>query len=174
MRRNFFWIFSLAIVVNLFVGCASKPIGRDPSEYLLTTDRDAQSLLKDIRTTLEQKKYKIRKEDATAGILVAAPRKFSFEREGGKVSARQTLNIRQEGGSIKLRIIYDCNYTGDGQLYEVCYVTDNEATAKINRIEPALVEAIRPLLMRHGGVAKDGASKGFEEDWGTEAAPEKK
>jgi hypothetical protein len=162
----------VVVTGGLFAGCASRPVGRDPSEYLLTTDRDAQSLLKDIRTALEGKKYKIRKEDPSAGLLVAAPRKFSFEREGTKVTARQVVNLRQEGGSVKLRIVYECNYAGDGQTFDVCYVSDNEATAKINRVEPALLDVIRPFLMKHANSAEE--AKGFEEDWGAAAPAEKK
>jgi hypothetical protein len=82
------------------------------------------------------------------------------------------VNIRQEGGSVKLRIIYDCNYSGDGRTYEVCYITDDQATAKIKRIEPALVDVIRPLLMKHAN-NKEDAEKGFEGEWGSEVAPEK-
>ena len=135
--------------ISLISGCAHQPIPREASEYLLTTDRDAVALLKAIRTALEEKKYTVSREDVPAGLLVVAPRRFSFDKNGSKIAARQSINMRQEGGSLKIRITYDCNYAGDERTFVTCFSEDAEATAKIKRIEPALIQAIKPHLMKH-------------------------
>ncbi len=144
---NFYLVFLIALFS--ITGCTTAPKPRMPSEYLLTTDKGSTNVLSDLRTALEDKKYKVKKMDVATGILITHPRKYSFNRAGKQVPARQTLHIRQEGGSVKLRIIYECDYSN--AAYEGCLRDDADSNAKINRIEPPLIELIRPLLMKHAG-----------------------
>jgi hypothetical protein len=167
------YILGLSFALIL-CSCATPMTPREPSEYLLTTDMASTILLKDVKAKLEENKYKIRKFDIGAGLLLTEPRKFSFEKNGKKIAANQSLQLRQEGGSVKLRIAYSCNYTGD--TFVTCHAQDQEAAAKINRVEPALVEMIRPLLVKHAASAEAAAPEDSSfEDWGAEAkdAPKK-
>ncbi len=109
-------------------GCVTEPKYRDPSEYLLNTDRDAEGVLGTIRTKLEENTYKIKKQDTTAGLLVVRPRKFSYDQNGKTVVGKQDIQVRLEGGSIKLRIFYQCNYAG---YFERCMRDDLEAEEKL-------------------------------------------
>lgn len=147
----------------LSFGCVSVPVSRSPSEYLLTTDKNVAEVLHDVRVKLEENKYKIKAENVEAGILLTSPRQFSFEKEGQKIIGRQTLQMRQEGGSVKLRIVYDCKYMDE---FESCHRNDQHVQAKINRLEPALINMIKPLLMKQNDSKKKESELESFEDWG--------
>jgi hypothetical protein len=140
MRR----IFVLAAL--FFSACVTAPKSRTASEYLLTTDLATKTVFDGIQEALGAYKYKMKTLDLDAGILVFEPRNFSFDRGGQKVPAKQTLYVRQEGGSVKLRITYECNYVED---FVPCHLNDKDVASKISRIEPAIVKAIKPVLMKH-------------------------
>lgn len=133
-----------------FLGCASTPKARPASEFLLSTDRSATNLLADLRANLEASKYHVKKVDPSAGILVTAPRKFTYVRNGKKTGAHQTIQIRQESGSIKIRIQYDCDYAGEENSFEPCRKDDSAAGAKIARIERALLSSLKQELNKKG------------------------
>ena len=141
------------VVFALFIalaGCATTPVERAPSEYLLATDKDIAKALKDVRTELEKNKYAIKKEDLNSGILITIPRKFFYEEDGKKKSAYQTLQFRQEGGSVKIRIVYKCNYGEELDSIEPCHKDDTALRSKISRLEPLLIKAIQPALLKYG------------------------
>jgi len=167
-----FNFIAAALILAVISNCAHQQTPRAPSDYLLTTDRGVTELLRDVRAKLQENKYRIRREDAAAGLLVTYPRRFSFNSDGNKVLARQTVEVRQEGGSVKLRIIYDCSYDGSGKKFSPCFKEDAAAMTKISRLEPALVELIKPALQRRGGNKKpaenseEKSDESLEEDWG--------
>lgn len=138
----------ISIVILILSACASVPKSRPASEYLLTTDKSTSNVLNDLKVKLEEKKYKIQKLDVTAGILTVEPRSYIFISSGKKIFARQIVQIRQEGGSVKVRFIYECNYSEIE--FETCHAEDEDSNAKISKIEPKLIREIRPLLMKHG------------------------
>ena len=98
-----------------------------------TTDQD-----------LEKNKYQISTLDTNSGILVAEPRKFVIMRDGDKTYGEQTFELRQEGGSVKLRLAYQCEYEVD--VYEDCLEGDIEGRRKIRRIENLLMSMINRRL----------------------------
>jgi hypothetical protein len=138
--------YLVGVVFLSLIGCATTPKYRVASEYLLSTDLNIKTVFDDIVKQLEKYKYKPNKSDPEAGILIFEPRKFSYPSGKINISAQQVLYVRQEGGSVKLRLSYDCNYTGNS--YEQCRYSDNDVNAKISRIEPPLVGMIKPLLTK--------------------------
>ncbi|MCB0349534.1 MAG: hypothetical protein KDD38_00010 [Bdellovibrionales bacterium] len=139
--------FAVMALTVLLSNCATAPKPRAASEYLLTTDKGVSNVLEDVKIALESKKYKIKTVDNATGILLTYPRKYTFTSGGKRIFARQIIQLRQEGGSVKLRIVYECDYNGID--YEGCARDDADSNAKIMRIEPALVELIRPALIKH-------------------------
>ncbi len=135
-----------------FSGCVTQPRFRAASEYLLTTDKGTTSLFTDLKAGLGEHKYTVEKEDSAAGILLLAPRPFSYASGGHKVSARQIVQMRQEGGSVKVRISYECKYASE---FEACLENDSRVSEKIGRIENSLVEVIQPIMLKY---KEDGSS----------------
>lgn len=127
----------------LFVGCATPKMSRDPSTYLMNTDKPQSVLMKELETILKDNKYEIKTFDLQSGILVTKPRGFSYGSD--KARARHTVQVSQEGGSVSLRIIYDCEYAdkSGAKAYEECEDRDEDLEAKIKKIESSLVRVIR-------------------------------
>lgn len=134
-------VFAVLILVS---ACATQPKNRAASEYLLTTDKSTSVLFKDLKNQLGEHKYTVEREDDTAGILLLSPREFSYG--GSKRPARQSIQMRQEGGSVKVRIAYECKYSAD---FEPCLDSDRPISAKISRIEASLIEMLQPIMVRH-------------------------
>src|SRR5690606_29595479 len=112
--------------------------GRGPvleaSETLYSTDKSTTKLFEDVKSILEKNRYRIRKMDSGTGIMVTQPRRFSFDYNGRKTYARQLMHLRQEGASVKIRLTYDCNYSGDELSYEPCRRNDESVLSKISRV----------------------------------------
>lgn len=138
---------SILSLVFLFIGCSTPPKVRGPSEYLMATDQNVETLLTKIQEKLESYKYVAKRLDPAAGILIFEPRRFTYDSGGETIGAEQTIHIRQEGGSVKLRIKYDCEYTESS--YVPCSKNDQQVQAKVKRLEASLMAAIRPLLLKH-------------------------
>src|SRR6185437_14857963 len=102
----------LLLLIFFIVGCESMPKRRPASEYLFSTNQSTGVLLNQLKDTFTQHKYTIAKQDNAAGILLMAPRTFIFTSTAGKTKAHQVVQIRQEGGSLKIRMAYECNYDG--------------------------------------------------------------
>src|SRR5690606_27728323 len=102
----------------------------------------------DVKSILEKNRYRIRKMDSGTGIMVTQPRRLSFDYNGRKTYARQLMHLRQEGASVKIRLTYDCNYSGDELSYEPCRRNDESVLSKISRVEGLLLKKIAPALRK--------------------------
>lgn len=131
-------------ITAAFVGCASAPSKRQPTQYLYSTDKSTTNLLKDLRDSLVEKKYKIRKIDVGAGLLITEPRSFSYGEDDKK--AKQILNIRQEGASVKVAVSYTC--LDDSGKFIGCYEDNEELALKIKRVESPIIKIIRDQLTK--------------------------
>ncbi len=141
---------STSLFTSIFIsGCATEPKNRAASEFLLTTDKATSMLFSDIKTMLDEHKYSVQRQDVTAGILLLAPRNFVYSNGPKKTLARQNVQMRQEGGSVKVRITYECNYAGDRKEFVPCLDGDGAIATKISRIETSLIEVIQPAMLRH-------------------------
>ncbi|OFZ19457.1 MAG: hypothetical protein A2Z20_05370 [Bdellovibrionales bacterium RBG_16_40_8] len=139
------------IMLATLVGCATGPAVRGASEYLIVTDKNTARALKDLRAKLEENNYVIKKVDTNSGILVTAPRKFTYKQDGEKISAYQSIQFRQEGSSMKVRIVYKCKYSDEGiATVEPCYQDDQVLAAKAKRIEPKLIAVVQRVLLKSG------------------------
>lgn len=160
-------IFAIALA---FVGCATQSKTRASSEYLLTTDKGTTSLFKEIAKTMDEHKYSVKKEDVSAGILLLSPRRFSFVNDDRrKTQARQTVQLRQEGGSVKVRISYECNYANDGKDFVPCY-DEPALDTKVGRIESILVELLQPTMLKHSAEPTETATAESKKEKGADDA----
>lgn len=141
--------YIVPILLLIFLaGCATKQIPMDPSVYLLSTDSEPRWLLDQVSEELVKNKYTVESLDYNVGLLVMAPRRFVIPR-GDKVSyGEQYFQIRQEGGSVKVRMSYMCDYPV-GKVE--CYVGDNEADQKIKRLERLILAMINRKLFKKPG-----------------------
>ena len=86
--------------------------------------------------------------DLNVGLLVMEPRRFVVLRGDAKTYARQTIQLRQEGGSVKMRMTYECEY---GQGISECNTDDDFAVEKIRRIERIIMSMINRKLFKKPG-----------------------
>lgn len=157
------------LCLSLFVvfGCATAPRIRPASEFLLTSEKGMTQSVADVKQALTQKKYVIQQENPEIGVLISKPRSFSYNKNGVKTPARQTVQMRQEGGSVKLRLQYECQITTEsGAIFQPCHLDDAEATAKILRLDHITAELVREALQKKDKTGEDGESSG--QSWGTE------
>jgi hypothetical protein len=126
------------------IGCASRHTPRDTSVYLLNTDRGVTSLLEELSTSLQASKYQIETVNPDIGVLVCSPRTFQIPREEASTKGEQAFQLRQEGGSVKIRLSYRCQDQVTEEMGP-CYREDQSAMQKIARIEKSLLA----LLNRH-------------------------
>lgn len=148
--------YAFLLMPFLFVGCAHKVVNREPSTYLMNTDKPQNLLMGELEGLLKENKYEIRTFDAQTGILVSKPRLFGYTVDGQKERARHTVQIRQEGGSVSMRIVYECEYTDKkGQVeYAECPENDEGLTEKARKIESLLVRLIRQKVDKAAEVEK--------------------
>lgn len=139
-------LLSVLLLELLMVGCASAPKPIGPSVHVLATNRTAPELLPDVESKLMKNKYEVSKISPEVGLLALKPRRFSVQHEGKKISANQTVQMRQEGGSLKLRIVYKCEYKL-GQ-WEPCYEDHPDVASKIRRVDRMIVKLISAQLFR--------------------------
>ena len=140
--------YIVAFLFLILSACATRQIPMEPSIYLLSTDKGPGWLLGEVAEDLKENKYKIETMDASTGLLVTEPRRFVILRGDERTYAEQTFQLRQEGGSIKVRLTYECDYK-DGKA--PCDVNDSEATTKIRRIERLLLAIINRRLYKKPG-----------------------
>lgn len=160
----------LVIFIALIVSsCVTPPKTRPASEFLLTSEKGITQSLADVNAALTQKKYKIKQVNHEVGILITQPRGFAFSRGGSKVAARQTVQLRQEGGSVKLRLVYECETaTEAGDLeFKPCLLEDSDAAAKILRLDSITAGIVRDALKKKPS-SGDGSGDGTNSTWGTE------
>lgn len=137
-------IKSFFVFLPLFLfGCATPKTSRDSSTYLMNTNKSQGVLMTELETVLKDNKYEIKTFDAQSGILVTKPRAFTYGSD--KSRARHTVQLRQEGGSVSLGVVYDCEYAdkSGAKSFETCEKNDDELEAKVKKIESSLVRLIR-------------------------------
>jgi hypothetical protein len=150
LRVIFKRIILLSITALTLTSCQTNRTPRAASEYLYSTDKSQTQLLEDLKTKLTENKYVIKSMDIETGFLTTQPRAFTIGSGDEKIRARQTVQIRQEGGGVKIRSIYECEYEHKGtKAFEPCVVEDDGANQKIQRIEGALLKLIRENLNKH-------------------------
>jgi hypothetical protein len=104
-----------------------------------------------LQAKLVENKYEVKTIDFETGFLVAKPRSFMIGASKERRPARQIVQIRQEGGSVKVRTIYECEYDHEnGKFFEPCLLEDQDATAKIQRVDGLLQKLVRDNLNKHG------------------------
>ena len=153
-------LICLILTPFLLVSCAQKKVRPRPSSYLLSTKRGSLLLIKDLHKFLEANKYTIRNSDPDLGILTTKPKSFSIRSNGRKVRANLALQIRQEGGSVKVRISYKCKYEGN---YVGCDKSDPGTRKKISLIEPKLLKGIKEVISRKDVLTKSQELDGLAE-----------
>lgn len=130
---------------SFLVGCASTYETRSPSSYLLSSNKKTHILINKIKNSLEKSGYKIKGYDLALGVLTTNPRSFSVRRSGRKTKSTQTIQIRQEGASLKIKVVYRCKYEeSDGMTS--CRLEDEAADRKIRRIDRKLIRLIKKQL----------------------------
>ncbi len=135
----------LMLIFCRLTGCAANSDYLKPTQVLLSTDRSTSQIFSDLRTKLGKYKYKIALEDQGIGLLVTEPRQFSFTHNGERIAAQQTVQIRQEGGSVKVRLSYTCDYASD-RKFTPCLANDTEDNQKILRLNRGLIHLVMQSL----------------------------
>lgn len=141
----------LALNFQFMNGCVTPPRNKEPAEYLLSTDRSTTEVNAVLKAKLAESKYTVSRENIEVGLLLFAPRGFSFENKGKKIKARQIIQVRHEGGSVKIHINYECDYVGRGANYTPCREDERPLDEKISKIESPLIEGVKNVLLKHGG-----------------------
>ena len=137
------------VLATLFLAsCATRSVPIEPSVYLLSTDKEPQWLLDQVSEELKKNRYEIESIDYNVGLLVMAPRRFVIVRRGERSYGEQSFQLRQEGGSVKVRISYMCEYP-KGKL--PCDQDDRDAIDKIKRIERLILSMVNRKLFKKAG-----------------------
>lgn len=135
---------------TLFVsGCSTTKVPRPPSTYLLSTEKSQVQLMTEIRDMLVASKYQVKTFNSQTGFLVLQPRRFSVKKpDGSQVAVKQSMVIRQEGGSVSLRASYECEYPNEKneKTYSACNNDDQEVGQKIRKIESLVLKQVRQKL----------------------------
>lgn len=145
---KFFIILSI-----LFLGaCSTQHKSLEPSVQLLNTNKTPQELISDLKTALTENNYKVANENPEVGLLSLKPRGFKVSTASGEVKARQVVQMRQEGGSLKMRTTYVCNYMSD--TFESCHDGHPELIGKIQRLDVLLKNIVSKQLIKERQRAK--------------------
>jgi hypothetical protein len=145
VRRQAFIIVGFLLVM---AGCATKGRPLDASVYLLNTNRNTTALLNSLSEEFKANKYIIETRSNSLGVLSLQPRRFAIPRGENKSSfGEQIIQIRQEGGSVKVSITYRCEDPTKGSMGP-CFQRDEAATNKIARIERMLLEVFNKHMYK--------------------------
>ncbi len=148
MKRLILSLTTLSALTT--IGCVTMPKYRPPSDYLLSTDMSVTDVVKSVKAKLTESKYLASRENLDAGLLVFEPRQFAFDKKGVRSLVQQVIQIRHEGGSVKVHITYTCNYTGADEVpFKQCFQKDKVLEDKIKRVEKALISSMRDVLVKH-------------------------
>lgn len=146
MAVNKFILFGLFLI--LIQGCATKIRPLPPSEFLLYTEKAQTESLADLAKSLKENKYEVSRFDYVTGIMSTKPRAFNVSSRWGSAKGEQTVLVRQESGSMKLRFQYQCDYPIKEKpaQWGSCDIDDDGTIDKIERLEnillPLVAEAI--------------------------------
>lgn len=147
LKNSVWYLLSFTAAALMLSSCETTRTARPASEYLYSTDKAQTQLLEDLKAKLIENKYEVKTLDLETGFLVTKPRRFNI---GNGVAGRQSVQIRQEGGSVKIRSIYECEYENDGaKKFEPCLLEDEEAGKKIQRVDALLLKIIQDNLNKH-------------------------
>jgi hypothetical protein len=140
-----------ALIVSFSIyfvtACTSVPKPLPPSEFLLFTAKAQTEVLNDLKNYLKENKYEVSRFDYVTGILGTKPRSFAFDSNRGPAQGEQVILIRQESGSVKLRMEYRCQYPGKySDVWSPCEVRDDPTISKIERIENILLPLVAKAL----------------------------
>ncbi len=138
--------------VAVFTGCATESPYREPTRILLPTDLSTSQIFHNLHDRIALYKYKIAFEDMNVGLLVTAPRQFSFMSGDRKILARQVVQVRQEGGAVKLRLSYACAYK-NAQTFSPCLANDADANQKISHIDRGFITLVKKTIRGSSNVA---------------------
>jgi len=147
-KKDFKFILKLAVLWAFLcsLGCATTRQPIAPNEYLYTTKLSTSALFDLVAAELEAQKYKSKKRDVSAGVYIFYPRSFTFKDDNGeKVRGRQALTLRQEGGSIRVRLVYNCKKPKELKS-SPCYSGDNATKDSIARANRAILNLIEPVF----------------------------
>jgi hypothetical protein len=143
-----YYLFPLVVfsTLMLLMGCATKGKPIESSVFLLSTDKSITALLNELSEDLKANKYEIETLNTNLGVLNTKPRRFLVRRGDQTTPAEQTVQIRQEGGSVQLRLLYQCDdgLTGMGP----CMSNDVVVRNKIARIENLLITTVNRRLFK--------------------------
>ena len=146
MRKNITPLVVAFFSITEFLGCASAPKPIQPSVHVMATNKTASELIPDLENQLKQSKYKVKRVDANLAFITTEPRTFSIDTAKGRLNARQSIQLRQEGGSLKLRVQYKCeNISG---VWGDCFATDSAVPEKISRLDKLLVSQLSTQLFK--------------------------
>ena len=140
----------------LLVSCATKSVPIEASLYLLSTDRDSESFLNEMAEELKKNRYEVETLNFNVGLLKMEPRRFVILRDEQRTYGTQVIEMRQEGGSVKLSMEYECEY---GQISSKCVTDDEYATEKIRRIERIIIAMVNRRLFKKKGGTKRSRSR---------------
>ncbi len=143
----------LLFISVLFIGaCSVPPKPLEPSVQMLNTNKTPQELIPDLKKVLTENKYAVANENPNVGLLSLKPRGFKVNTATGELKAKQVVQMRQEGGSLKMRITYVCNYAGE--QFEKCNDSSPEIISKIQRLDVLLKNIVSKQLIKERERAK--------------------
>jgi len=143
-------IINITVVILFLqsIGCALKGRPIDASVYLLNTNRSTSALLGALEAEMTTNKYEVEARNDQLGVLAFLPRKFVIPREDRKSFGEQMIQVRQEGGSVKIRISYRCEDVSRGDLMGPCLDSDKAATQKISKIERLILDSFNKHMYK--------------------------
>ncbi len=164
-RQNILLVLVLIVSAIGLFGCATSIVPRQPSSFLFSTKNSTSVLFEDMTKELVQKGYVIKKKDITAGLFVTEPRKFKINSSEGSIKAEQILQLRQEGASLKIRIVYNCAFDGSPS-YGPCNADNVASQNKIRKVEKGLLQILKPIfeLNKREVATKDTEFSDFDQN----------
>lgn len=140
--------------ILMLISCSTPPPPMTATTHLLSTNRAPADLLPELKADFEKNKYKVRAENPKVGVLTLQPRSFSVE----GLAAQQVVQMRQEGGSLKLKISYLCrNEVGK---MAPCNTANEQLNEKTRRLNQMVVRLIDKHLMQDRAKKPEATSLG--------------
>lgn len=138
--------FFYCLVILLFTACSTPPKDIAPAMHLLSTNKTPSELIPDLEASFEKYKYAVKAVNPQVGLLSLEPRTFTVKASDQDIAAKQVVAMRQEGGSLKLRIFYSCIYKGE--KFQNCNQGHPEVVAKIRRLNALVLNVVNKQLIK--------------------------
>ena len=145
MKRIILILLSFVGII-LIQSCQRPVYYLPPSEYLLYTNKSQSQVISDLRMKLKSENYEISRIDYVTGIMGTKPRYFYLGQRNGEARGEQIVTVHQETGSVKLRMQYQCDYTGTGDHWTTCSVYDMTTIKKIEKLENLLLPVVSAAI----------------------------